>query len=85
MGSLVRVMTMSLSLVQRDTCVRTGTVRFRVFSVIYLRRFGPFIPWEIFILLCLSAFLCRQGELSLILHNSVRWFSQTFFLASTAC
>lgn len=30
--------------------------------------------WESFILLCLSASPCRQGELSLILHNPLCWF-----------
>lgn len=53
----------------------TGSMSFRFFSHLLEEDLDQTFLWEIFIPLCLSAFPCRQGELNLILHNPLCWFS----------
>lgn len=67
--------TLSSSLVQPDTN-RECELRFFFFFSHHLLEedWEQTFLWESFILLCLSASLCRQGELSLILHNPLCWF-----------
>lgn len=59
----------------RLTLIHTGRMGFRLFQSFIRGGFGSAVPWEIFVLLCLSASPRRQGELSLILHNPLCWFS----------
>lgn len=53
----------------------TGSMSFSFFSHLLEVDLDQSFLWEIFILLCLSASLCRQGELNLILLNPLCWFS----------